>query len=203
MPERIDPSKADGIDFGGDTLVERPTLTQHIGVIASIATTAETLTSALLTVMLGAEADLGAVLVTAIENEGSRIAVLKAISERCLAAKDQERFGDLLKKFRQRRLERNDVVHGIWGISPHPDYANALVWIDPRDFVRWMAAVVSGKAGAAAMERLFGAVRVYREHDFTQIEQRLKALHQEVQAFWIEAVAPSISHRSPTEAGKR
>ena len=85
---------------------------------------------ALLSAMLNIEAPLATVMCVAIRNDGARDAAVKAAAEYSLTEAELKDFQDALDKMKTPRKQRNDVVHGLWGITMNSK--SKLIWIDPR-----------------------------------------------------------------------
>lgn len=189
VPRPIPPGKTAGISFEPRDLAKRQQLAAHVAVIAGMVTNAELITVVLLLALLKTESEVVGSLFTAVENEGARITMLKSTAEHCLEKVDFDNFTKVLSNFKKRRKERNDVVHGVWGIAE--DVPDALVWIDPRDFIKWMSKrpppgvpIVEG----AMRESLLTAARLYDERDFVAIEDRLNQFRHDLNDFWWEAL---------------
>lgn len=171
-------------------ILERPDLAAHIGVIACQWTEIDMRIGTLLAHILGIDAPLGLLAYLAIDNDGAKMAMLRAIATDRLNTTEMERFNKLFQSIRERRRERNDVVHGSWGIADdHPD---ALAWQDPRDSVRQFANITASIKGAAIDENEamapFHNVRFYRLADFQQIEARVEELSRDIQDFSLEVL---------------
>ncbi len=117
-----------------------------------------------------------------------------------MLSNDQRRvLADLFEEARQRALERNRIVHGIWGVSSSlPD---ALVWADTKDVLKH-----EGESLLATEETMlpdewtmtFPArwrlsketnTRVrylaYSEADFIEVSQRIKSFAIRLSGFMV------------------
>lgn len=189
MPQPL--AKKGGVSFEPATVLQRPLLASRIAVISGIATHTEMTMGSLLTVLLGAEAGIAATLYTAIENDGARMAVLKAIAARGLKPDQTARFDELLKKMRKRAPERNTVVHGVWGASD--DYADALIWMDPRDFITYIGTTISlVHKGVHQGDSLLAKALVYTEKDLADIQGRLNDFRNEMTTFLVDVLMQTV-----------
>lgn len=185
MPQPL--IKDDGLNFNPEAVKARPQLAVHVAVIAGIVTNIEMVAGTFVAAMLGEDAELGSTAFLAIENEGSRLAVMRALAERILAPEDIAGLNNIFKKLRERRPDRNIVIHGVWGTSPH--HPDALIYIDPRDFIHWMASqVTSTLKNKQQPVSVWTKAKVYVEQDFIDIENRLEAFRKEASSFWSRVV---------------
>ena len=134
---------------------------------------------ALLSAMLNIEAPLATVMCVAIRNDGARDAAVKAAAEYSLTEAELKDFQDALDKMKTPRKQRNDVVHGLWGITMNSK--SKLIWIDPRLLGPFKAIrlkepydrrLVAKKEKIAA--EMFSATMAYTEQDFLKIEANIK-----------------------------
>jgi hypothetical protein len=169
----------EGLQFRPDSPLREPKLGAHIATICCKVTTIELLLASMLAGFMASEAGVGLSIYNSIENEGSRLAILRTMAARALNPEGLKELNRILEKIRKRRPERNNVVHGLWGTSPH--YKDALIWADPRDMISHLGdiavATFTKKPSPKPSHR---KALVYVEEDFIEIQKRLDALLKEV-----------------------
>jgi hypothetical protein len=112
---------------------------------------------------------------------------------------EKNEFQAILQEISKRISERNDVIHGAWGISP--SYPDKLLWCDPRDTTRAFVGVAEIARQLTTFDKWAGTlmelqkrILVYEERDFINIEQRLTTTGNRLLSF----CAPFLSKRLST-----
>lgn len=173
-----------------DALEDRPELARHIGVIASMWTYLELQLVELLSAMLNIEAPLATVMCVAIRNDGARDAAIKAAAEYSLNETELGDFEDVIEKMKTPRKQRNDVVHGLWGITRNSK--SKLIWIDPRlaaSFHAHLSKLTKPydrrlvTSTNKITTKMFGAIMAYTEQDFLEIEAKIKEAEEALSQF--------------------
>lgn len=170
-------------NFSPNALLERPQLAAHIGKIALMWTHVEQWIGHILAAMTRMESAQAMTIYASFVTANVRIDVLKAIAAERLDEPTQKLLVALLKDFRIRAGERNDVVHGIWGIDANRD--DCLLHQDPTDHTLWITYHLYGRRPEGGIlrkdeiERL-PRVLVYKEKDFLAIEDRIQRLTENV-----------------------
>ncbi len=168
-------------DFRTNAMAERPELAKHLGIIASMWSDVELHLGYLLSDILHTEARIGAAMYAAIRAEAARLAAMQAAAEACLNDALLKEFQELKDRVRKTGDQRDDVIHGIWGISD--DCPNSIIWIDTRKNIKYFSIVNSQLAKpysqltekefldfVRAHRDHFGSVLEYQEQDFINIE---------------------------------
>lgn len=103
---------------------------------------------------------LGLQVFEALHALNNRIDLLNRLAKWQATTKERERIEDLIIQLRKASNLRNGIVHGMWGICD--DYPDDLILHPSFE-----------EAGP----------RRYREHDFDQVQGKLRALHEALFAF--------------------
>jgi hypothetical protein len=162
-------------------LAKRPLLAAHIGTIAALWTEVEINISQILGAMCGVQSGVAVSIYVALASTGARIDALKSIAAMKLRKPTQEKLISLLKEFRRRSGERNNIVHGIWGISDVD--ANCLLHQPSDHHAILIAAMLYGPwtHKGPKLGKYVPTVRVqkYIEADFVAIEDRILKLKED------------------------
>lgn len=185
MPQRI--TNTEGLGFNSISLLERPRLAAYIAAISALATNTEATMGSLMVASLGLDAEFGIDLYNAIENDGAKQSVMKTMGKRALSPQQYSDLIGLLKKVRERGPDRNRVIHGMWGTSPH--YPDGVIWLDPREFMAYFAKLATARhKDTPPPIPPWQEALVYSEQDFKEVYQRLRTLLNEVDAFWKQVI---------------
>jgi hypothetical protein len=153
----------------------------------------------LMSTILREDAKVGMDILNAIESEnGKRAAILAVAKDRLNQTTYQELVG-VLAQVRKRRGERNDVVHGMWGVSQN--YPHGLIWQDPRECLRSLAQTAISQATGSPPPPTdsFESCLVYVERDFIAIESRLEATRAGIANLWLKILHRPNETRPPSK----
>lgn len=185
-----------------DALKKRPKLAEHVGIIASKWSNAESKLGWLFSVILGTDAELGTAMYMAIISPAAQKAAMLAAAEHKLDSAQLEKLKTLYKNIEAPRVMRNTVVHGLWALpqTPHEN-PESIVLIDTAKFVKMTAAMSApltsipdgerdrikwlarhSKATSAPRE----SALEYKEADFIEIEDKIDAAIQEIRILLYE-----------------
>lgn len=179
--------------FPGNALESRPVLAKHIGIIAGLWSDLEGRRAQLLSDMLKIEARLATAMYFGIESDGGKQAVLKAVV--------REKFPDLLDEFTKMSKsisntakERNNVIHGTWGLSNQN--TETLIWDDLGNNILELASlsenadlIMSGRSPRPPKDVVaapLSSLREYTEKDFINIEGRIKDRTEDIRQFGLK-----------------
>jgi hypothetical protein len=115
--------------YSPEAIDSRPELAVHIAKISAMWSEIETLVGLLLSHILGAHAEVGVAMYLALSGAASQRAALEGAATAQLKEPELIDVLALIEKISKRQKERNNIVHGMWGI--HPDYPNDLILSDP------------------------------------------------------------------------
>jgi hypothetical protein len=143
--------------------------------------------------ILGTDAPLGIAIYLNLRSEGPQHNVLKTPTTTRLPA---ERAGEIVrfvKKLPERGKARNDIVHGLWGVSDkHPD---DLIWLSQSDSLearsqdrRWVGSGITIQSSDMAAMTNKPRLMIYSESDFADISGQLDECLKD--ALWIHASLP-------------
>src|ERR1700730_11223503 len=118
MPQQIHFSEPIQIDLTAETIMQRPELAKHIALISALWNRIDAALATLLAALLGTEARVGMTMYLAIQADGAKRAALDAIVAMRMTTPEKIEFQAILQEVSKRSCERNDVIHGAWGISP-------------------------------------------------------------------------------------
>jgi hypothetical protein len=152
---------------------QRPKLAPYaMEVIAGWSSVEASLVQIFMRLVGGNKAD-AAVMYLALDGDGPKRAVFKALAEQKFSGHKQEIFKSLMKRVSSIGLERNKIAHWTWGYSPNlPD---ALLLVDPRD-----------------ISDSYDSIFVYTEADFLSLAERLHVTSQCLSRFsWM--IAPNTN----------
>jgi len=187
MPQPVHHSKAIDFDFSPERILERPNLAAHIATISAFWNDIEARIAALLAALLGDEAKTGISIFFAITNDGAKRAAIDAICALKLSSDEKAELQRILKTVGERYADRNYAVHGGWGISPQ--YPDALLWNDVRDTILLFVelARLPGPENKDARKALClqfqKTMRVWKDHDFVEVEKRMRTAYKELYDF--------------------
>ncbi|GAC1354914.1 MAG: hypothetical protein NVSMB34_07520 [Variovorax sp.] len=178
---------------------ERPALAAHIGLIVAMWAMVESQLSELLSIMLHADAAIGATLFSVIKNEGGRLAMLKAVAEERLTPEQQAEYASLKKRITAAGDYRDRLAHNIWATSP--DYPDSLILFDARASAHFVAlytkAIAVGRfsdqddaSASCAITNYLESARVYSEK-FLHIEAEITAASDDLGRFCWKLKAPT------------
>jgi hypothetical protein len=187
MPQPIHYNKMVGFDFRPEAVMERPTLAAHVTAISSIWNEIDARITMTLLSLLGAEAKTGMSIYLAITNDGAKRAAMDAICELKLTTEEQTKMRAVLKLVGDRYSDRNNAIHGAWGVSKL--YPDALLWSDIREQILLHIELMKLNGPEHVFERQAlqlehqKKMRVWREKDFIETEKRLTATLEELKDF--------------------
>jgi hypothetical protein len=202
MPQPIHFKEPIQIDLRAETIMQRPHLAKHIALISALWNQIDSTLASLLTALLGTEARVGMTMYFAIQADTPKRAVLDAIASMRMTTAEKSELQTILLDVSKRVGERNDVIHGAWGISPM--YPDKLLWCDPRDATRALVGfaefgrrLADFDTWAGTLIELQKRMLVYEERDFINIEQRLTATANKLQEFCAPFLARLLSTTDP------
>jgi hypothetical protein len=136
----------------------------------------------------GANARSAIAMYEAVISVPTRKQMLLAAAKNSLSTAEYRKLEDVLKDFKPRYEERNDVVHNIWGHSDaHPDKA---IWCPAnavRDFMVRVA-IAGEKAALPEMLDISLQCLTYTVTDLEQIRGRLSAYAEKLGEYWMTLV---------------
>lgn len=168
--------------MGWAHIKERPKLAARIAAISALWTEIDVLLGSIIAYVLGVDAVIAVTLYLSIENEGSKMGMIDGLAQKKLTKSEYEELAKLLAKIRKRRKDRNNLVHGIWGISE--EFVDELVWQDPREAISLVADIfqIANKIITPKPE-IKPNYMLYSVTDFDQIEKNGSDLYREVTLF--------------------
>lgn len=195
MPQPL--IKGATVYFSGNAIEERPILAKHIGIIAGLWTDLDVRRATLLCDLLRTEARLATAMYMSIATDGGKQAVLNAVVEEKFPELFEE-FYLLSKTIGKTANERNNVLHGIWGLSNQN--SETLIWIDLKNHVKASAtlrevgdSIMDSKDHKPLEKKLHDDIsleleahREYTEKDFINIENRIKERIEELRQFGLK-----------------
>jgi hypothetical protein len=108
-------------------LSERPALAARIGIIVATWAQIDHGLNLLVTDIAWADADLAADLLGSLYSDKPRSKVIETFARRRLPPELAGRFLDAVRRLRNGARNRNDIAHGLWGLSP--DRPDELIWV--------------------------------------------------------------------------
>lgn len=187
MPQPVRFSRHIHFQFSPDAILQRPKLAPHIGVISQYWNEIDARIGVMLAAVLGSEAKLGIAIYYAITNDGAKRAALDAIARQKLLPNQREEFQKILSEIGQRYGDRNQVVHGAWGISN--EYPNALLLADIKETMALHADMVALSRPGRKKDRdqrkldYQNSLMRWTEQDFLQTEERLEEAYTKLYEF--------------------
>jgi hypothetical protein len=173
------------ITFGANALAERPNLALGIASVASAWTEIEVTLGILLSTMLHTEIRIGISMYLALKGSAAQDAVLSAAADAKLPIDLKREFAPLLRMIRKRAKERNDVVHGLWGVSPQ--LLDVLIHCPAGHFIRDLAQAyarhISFGADRGPRSEFVSVLKTYDARDFVEIISRLYDLKMQLKDF--------------------
>lgn len=195
-----------------DTLKARPIFAARIGHTIAMWSAIEIHLSQLLSIILRADAQVGATLFSAIRAESGRLAMIRAIAEERLPPDLFAEYLALQKRVSSVGSHRDAMAHGSWALSQtDPD---CLILVDSRYVGRYIAAAHSNlskenasllerQKAAAAMKNYLDSARRYGDVEFDYIEKEIKAVRQEIKEMAAKvSVVLALPHAPSTPAKK-
>ena len=184
MPQPVHYSRLISFDFGPEAILDRPDLAAHVAAISALWNEIEARSASFLAALLGGEAKTGISMFFAITNDGAKRAAMDAVCSLKLQPEQNKEFQRIMKGIGERYGDRNNAVHGAWGVSEL--YPDALLWSDIREAIQLhvdMAA--SGDTEVTKQARLAfqRRIQVWKERDFKEVEGRIKAQYDELYRF--------------------
>ena len=178
MPRDLQPPFA--VTMGSaSALRQRPTLAAAIGAITAMWADIEHELGLIMASILGTDATLGIAIYLNLQSEWAQRKVLRTAAESRLSAEDAAMIVRFSESLRDRGKERNNIVHGLWGVSnKHPQ---DLVWLSQRDSMqarsqdkRWVGTNITIKSSDIETMMNKPCFMIYCEHDFADIFTRLE-----------------------------
>ena len=175
---------------GLSALDERPALAHHIAEIALAWTLVEMRLGLLLATLLRTESEAGAAMYLALSSATAKYAALQGAAEMQLNRTDTTTFEMILKKVRRKQRLRNEVVHGLWAITPdHPD---ALILSNSNEQLAELAQLQPG-APEQFLQRPGRKARtkatsfwIWKERDFTKLVTDIGGVNSDVFKFTLD-----------------
>ncbi|MGA9868778.1 MAG: hypothetical protein WBQ75_20310 [Acetobacteraceae bacterium] len=181
MPQPVRPLIA--ADFSPRSMLARPELAAHIGVISAIWNEIDKRIATLLAALIGAEARVVIGMYQSLTSAPAQRAALSAAASLRMTSDQTKMLEIHMKEIRKRGRERHAVVHGTWGVSDH--HSDALIWADPKDrIVHEINRIDDARAikqnGRSTHYDILAGIReeqtkwmVYKAEDFKDIEDRM------------------------------
>lgn len=164
-----------------DALTQRPELAAKIGTITATWAYIEYGLGLTLSQMLGEDAMLGITIYLALHSEGPQRTVIKAAAQSKLPSDLAGKVITFLDRLRDSSTERNRVIHGLWETAE--SYQDALIYMEPKDAIRWDAFASSRESRNApgkVLDSYSPRYLVFKKKDFDEILDRLRALLNEL-----------------------
>lgn len=183
MPHPVHYSHRITFKFNPLAVLERPELAAHVTVISQYWNEIDSRIGAYLAALMGDESIVAVSVYLNIQNDGAKRAAIDTITSLKLSPEEYQKLQAILRKIGDRYGERNDAIHGAWGVSP--EYPDALLWADTRHSARFIAAAATASKPPSDDEIIEYQKRlmVYRLQDFQNIEGRLRAVYEELCEF--------------------
>lgn len=126
MEMQFEDEPQEGVLFGPEQVRQRPDLAIRIAIVANSWATLEAAAASCLGVIMRAEAQGTIAILSKISTATARAQAIREIAKATLPEPQLKQLNAMMKKFESLAKQRNDVVHGMWGVSgQHPA---ALVW---------------------------------------------------------------------------
>jgi hypothetical protein len=163
-------------------MLSRPQLASHIVVITQMWTNVDHDLGFLLAVMTGAEAQSAIIIYNALVSNQVKADALKAVARYRLNSEHLKELESLLSKYRKISVERNNIVHGRWGISD--EIQDAIFLIDTRWQLRSATTLVTIDLNKKDKDFVGDfEVMIYKESDFIDTESRISNLNDNISKF--------------------
>lgn len=195
-------------------MAQRPQLAKHLGIIASLWSYVELHLGHLLADILHTEARIGAAMYAAIRAEAARLAAMQAAAEAYLDDALLEEFQELKDRIKKTGDQRDNVIHGIWGISK--DRPDSIIWADARKDMKYFSmqnlelAKPTKKLTEKEIKEIndfvnarqehFGSFLEYKEQDFINIENSIQERLNEIWRFRYKIISKSFPRQTPPRA---
>ena len=183
------PQYADSSTQMASSLIEKmPKLADLVGRITINWSGVDLQLSLLLGSLLGINS-FGAVAVfLSLRNHRSQRDALEAAANKCLSSELLDGFNTILKSHKELDKQRNDVVHGVWGIAPKtPD---GIIWSSLQDHANMLIndyhLMSTGKV--SSIDRTYNISRdyfVYRYSDLEKLNFSIMLLGEAIQNFHV------------------
>lgn len=203
MPRQPFSTKGPDIGFalGPGFLEQRPAATALIGECIALWTEVELQAAVLLAAMLGANTQPAAAMYFTLANERAKREAMAAIADSVLSDEDRTLFHAWARLKKSIEKERNDLAHGLFGISEiEPE---GVIWISTQHRIRNLLDMLQTvRTGALPsrqqMEDLGRYIFVYKLSDLIRIKEDTISLHS---ITWrINAALGPLDERSKSEA---
>jgi len=128
-----------------------------------------------------------AIIQAVVGNTSTQRKIVESVANLRLSGEERRLFMALLSIFGHLAKRRNEIVHGLWGLSPQlPD---DLLLIRPIDLLRMNAAAtrVVAEGGAVALGDLFADrshISVYTAQELDLLRDEIQRLHDDFFDFW-------------------
>jgi hypothetical protein len=164
---------------------KRPELAPYIAKITASWAEIEIAVGLLLATIVGSEIRTGVAMYLALTGSAAQDKVLAGVAAASLPLDLKFEFAELNGRVRKRGVERNKVVHGLWGTSA--TYPDALINCSPDNLVRDVSR-------ATQFHAIFGThpnpspafiseLRLYKKRDFEAILERISETKAAVTEF--------------------
>ena len=169
------------VTFGASTVLERPDLAAALGAIASTWAVVEIHLSGFLAELASTNHKAALAILARIPTAKARSETIREIGRMTMPEDQFNALKRLLALFNAGAKERNDVIHGVWGVAPSEPAA--LIWMHPKDYVEWhrshAARLLAGELDSDPMKS-HPPFTVYLSTDLEAILERLNSLLSEI-----------------------
>lgn len=102
---------------GGSAVAERPSLATKIAVIANTWTSIEGHVALALGAMIGSDHQVALAILSKVKTATARAQMIEVVADATLDPRLKPELKAIMKSFAELARRRNDVVHGLWGVS--------------------------------------------------------------------------------------
>ncbi len=176
---------------------DRPILAPYIVDVIATWASVEVWLGSCLARVLGASAETGIAMFTALNSGTAQRDVIRAVARSELKGDDLTLFLAVLNVALDTAKPRNIIAHGVWALSPQ--IPEGVLLIPPRTYLDWQGKEVAGK-GEGHIDT--STVLVYKEKDFQEIVQRIITARNNLQLLWMyldQRATPKLRERSRTQ----
>jgi hypothetical protein len=196
MKMQFENGPQDGVLFGPDQVGKRPDLAVRIALVANSWAVLEAAAAACLGVIMRAEAQGTIAILSKISTATARAQAIREIAKATLTEPQLGQLKAMLNKFENLAKRRNDVVHGMWGISgQHPA---ALIWA-PTEIVSssMLALIDHAMAGTTEdfIEKQKASFVLYDAEKFDALIAEIAKVTQELTSFTTQQHTAAIQYK--------
>jgi len=198
MPQplsRVNPSAA--LFISNDAFVDHPSFCVLLAAIVEQSSHVDSWLGGILARLLGASAEVGIAMYASLSGANAQRAALHAVAQMKLTGDDLDLFSAVMRITQRARKQRNAVVHGVWATSP--DIPDALIMIPSKDYLEQTAKIAAANARLQTKDEIapldLNNVLVYKERDFVEIQDNVRASLANLQALFLWFCEPSALSR--------